>query len=98
MSQRRLTFVSSTGSGQRRDKSTREYKFGKNFDKIDAAARSMKFGDEKTIIENAKRLQTQSKDIFEWLYANNKLYTLPSLQDKTYGIPGQVVNAPPFSK
>ena len=69
-----------------------------DFIKLDAQAEELPYGDEKTIIANANFLQRQSKDLFDWLYANNKLYTLPSAVGKTYGIPGQQIDARPFPK
>ncbi len=72
--------------------------YGKAFAKLDAEAERLPFGDEKTIIRNAGVLQAKSVDCFEWLYTNNKLYTLPSPKGKTYGIPGQKIAGRPYPK
>jgi hypothetical protein len=66
-------------------------RFGTSMTAWDALAETLPFGSEQQIVENAEKLALMSKDAFEWLYANNKLYTKPKVQGKTYGIPGQAI-------
>lgn len=66
-------------------------KFGPSMGAWDQQAEKMPYGSENQILENAAKLQGMSKDAFEWLYANNKLYTKPKIQGKTYGIAGQKI-------
>ena len=66
-------------------------KFGSNMQAWDDQAEKMPYKTEQQIIDNAAKLYAMSKDAFEWLYANNKLYTKPKLVGKTYGIAGQSI-------
>lgn len=87
-----------TGTTYAKDKRQRDFpnwnefmtSYGTQFQLLDQKAESMPFPDEKTILKNAEGLYNDSKDIFKWLYTNNKLYTKPSITGKTYGIPGQI--------
>jgi hypothetical protein len=56
---------------------------------LDQQAEKMAFATETQILKNAESLYWLSRDAFQWLYDNNKLYTKPKIGGKTYGIPGQ---------
>jgi hypothetical protein len=55
----------------------------------DNEAQALPYGSETEILKNAESLHWRSRDVFLWLYDNNKLYTKPKVGGKTYGIPGQ---------
>jgi hypothetical protein len=68
---------------------------GQLYQQLDGEAEKLAYDSEQQIVQNAKRLQGRSVDLFEWLYTNNKLYTLPSSHGKTYGVPGQQIDGRP---